>query len=262
MKSFVNSDKGAMKKEKVPIWVLLSWLAIWQVATIAVNSQILLASPASVLKELLFLVQHLYFWQAVFFTILRISFGFVLAVLIGILFAVLSSKIKPFRQFISPFITIAKSVPVASIIVLIIIWVSAENIAVFISFIMVMPVVYTNIFSGIKNLNKQLAEMSFVFKISNFANTKYIIVPQIMPFFESACTVGLGMSFKAGIAAEVIGFTENSIGGNLYQAKIFLDTPSLFAWTVVIIAISFLFEKLFLVLIKNGLKKLVKVRFK
>ncbi len=251
-----------IKKEKMPFWVILSWIALWQFLSMAINSQILLASPISVFKELLLLIQQFYFWQAVFFTMLRISAGFVLAVVIGTLLAVISSKVKLFKQWVSPLIIIAKSVPVASIIVLVIIWVSAENIAIFISLIMVMPVVYTNVLSGINNLNKQLAEMAFVFEVASIAKLRYITIPQIMPFFESACLVGLGMSFKAGIAAEVIGFTDNSIGGNLYQAKIFLDTPSLFAWTIVIIAVSFLFEKVFSFLIKIACNQLIKVHVK
>ncbi len=262
MAVLIMKNSNVNKKEKIPFWVILSWVALWQFLSVIVNSEILLASPLSVFKELLVLVQEFYFWQAVFFTILRISAGFILAVVIGISFAVVSSKVKIFKQLIGPLIIIAKSVPVASIIVLVILWVSVENIAVFISLIMVMPVVYTNVLSGINNLNKQLAEMAYVFNVSSFAKIRYITVPQIMPFFESACLVGLGMSFKAGIAAEVIGYTDNSIGGNLYQAKIFLDTPTLFAWTLVIIAVSFLFEKLFTLLIRFGCKQLIKVRVK
>ncbi len=257
-----NKHKKTKKKEKPPIWVILVWIALWQFFSVLVDSQILLASPLSVFKELVLLLQEIPFYIAVFHSILRISLGFVLAVSTGIIFAVISHKFKVFKQFIHPFILIAKSVPVASIIILILIWISSENISIFISFIMVMPVVYTNVLNGILNLNIQLEEMSTLFKMKKMAQVKYIIIPQIMPFFESACIVGLGMGFKAGIAAEVIGLPDNSIGENLYQAKVFLDTPSLFAWTIVILLVSFIFEKSFILLIKHVCKQLGKVRLK
>ncbi len=250
------------KKEKLPIWVILVWIALWQFFSSLVDMHILLPSPLSVLEKLIFLVSQLYFWQSILFSMAKISLGFILAVCIGTLFAVISYKTKIFKQFISPFILIAKSVPVASIIILILIWVSTENLCIFISFIMVMPVVYTNILSGIGSLNLQLAEVSQLFKITNLATLRYIIVPQILPFFESACIVGLGMSFKAGIAAEVIGLPDTSIGENLYEAKVFLDTPTLFAWTIVIILLSLLFEKTFALLIKLACKRLSEVRIK
>ncbi len=223
------------------------------------NSQILLPTPLSVLEKLVLLLGRFDFWVAVMFSMLRISVGFILAATLGSLFAVVSHKSRAFRQFISPVVIIAKSVPVASIIILILVWISSDNISVFISFIMVMPVVYTNVYSGIDNLDIQLDEMAQLFKMKNLTRIRYIVLPQIMPFFESACIGGLGMAFKSGIAAEVIGLPDMSIGENLYEAKVFLDIPTLFAWTVVIIIVSFLFEKLFAYLISLACKRLRKV---
>ena len=53
------------------------------------------------------------------------------------------------------------------------------------------------------------------------------------------------MCIRDRIAAEIIGIPKGSIGENLYNAKIYLETPDLFAWTFVIIAVSVLFEKIF-----------------
>ncbi len=262
MHSTMQVNKKDNKKEKMPIWVILLWIALWQFFSVLVDEQILLASPLSVFKKLVSLVCELYFWQSILFSLFRLSFGFILAVVVGILFSFISHKSKIFKQIISPFILISKSVPVASIIILILIWISSDNLSIIISFIMVMPIVYTNMLSGINNLNTQLYEMAKLFKIKNVAKLRYIIIPQIMPFLESACIVGLGLCFKAGIAAEVIGLPENSIGENLYEAKIFLDTPSLFAWTIVIIIVSLIFEKTFAAFIKLACKKLGKVHFK
>ncbi len=262
MHSIMDNNNNNTKKQKLPIWVILFWIALWQFFSMVINSQILLPTPLSVLQDLVLLVQEIYFWQSILHSMWKITLGFLLAVSIGVVSAVISHKSMLFRQLISPFVIVSKSVPVASIIILILIWISSENISVFISFIMVMPVVYTNVLTGIDNLDKQLSEMSTIFGMSHITKIRYIILPQIMPFFESACVVGLGMCFKSGIAAEVIGLPDNSIGENLYQAKIFLDIPTLFAWTIVIIIVSFLFEKTFIILIKRLNAQLARVNVK
>ncbi len=258
----MDNNKKNINKQNLPIWVILLWIALWQLLSILIDSQILLPSPLSVLEKLFFLLGQQYFWQSILHSMSKITLGFLLALTIGIVSAVIAYKSKIFKEFISPFILIFKSVPVASIIILILIWISSENISIFISFIMVMPIVYTNVLSGIDNLDIQLNEMATVFKVSPRTKVRYIILPQIMPFIESACLVGLGMCFKAGIAAEVIGLPDNSIGENLYQAKIFLDMPTLFAWTIVIIAISYLFEKIFAIIIKRIIKRVERVKLK
>jgi NitT/TauT family transport system permease protein len=144
-----------------------------------------------------------------------------------------------------------KSVPVVSFIILALIWFSSKNLAVLISFLMVLPIIYTNTLMGINNLDKDLKEMAKVFKIPTLRRIRYIEAPQIMPFFYSGCEIALGLCWKSGIAAEVIGIPKGSIGERLQQAKVYLDTPDLFAWTVVIVILSFLFERLILTLLKQ-----------
>jgi len=58
------------------------------------------------------------------------------------------------------------------------------------------------------------------------------------------------LAWKAGVAAELIGYPAGSMGEQLYYSKFFLETDTLFAWTVVIIILSVSFEKLFLLLLK------------
>ena len=119
--------------------------------------------------------------------------------------------------------------------------------------------IYTNIKDGISSCDKQLLEMAQIFRISPMRKIRYIYISQIMPFFRVACSISLGLCWKSGVAAEVIGIPKNSIGENLYNAKIYLDTPDLFAWTVVIILISLIFEKLFIYLLDKGIKRLERI---
>ncbi len=243
------------KRNKIPIWVILFWIAFWFILSAIVDEQILLASPLSVVNSLVDLIQELNFWQSIAFTLLRLSGGFLLALVCAILFACISFTSTTFRQLIQPIMIITKSVPVASFIIVLLIWISSRHIAISISFIMVLPIIYTNVLHALDNRNTQLEEMSSLFQVSTYAKIRYIYIPQVLPAFTSACSIALGMCFKAGIAAEVIGLPDHSIGENLYEAKIYLNTPDLFAWTLVIVIMSFLFEKLFMKVITILSKK-------
>ena len=124
---------------------------------------------------------------------------------------------------------------------------------------MVLPVIYTNVLGGIRSTDDKLLEMARVFNIPVWKRIRYIYVSQVLPFFRSACSVALGLCWKSGIAAEVIGIPKGSIGEKLYNAKIYLDTPDLFAWTLVIVLISLAFERLFLAVLNRGVSRLERI---
>ena len=232
------------------------WLLIWQLASMAVGAEILLVSPMKVLVRLLEMCVTADFWQAIAFSLLRIASGFLLACTLSVLLAALAYRFSKVHEFLMPVMLAIKTIPVASFIILALIWFSSRNLAILISFLMVLPVVFTNVLQGIRSADRQLLEMAAVFKIPHGRRIRYVYIPQVMPFFRSACNVALGLCWKAGIAAEVIGIPRGSIGENLQQAKVYLDTPDLFAWTVVIVLVSVLFEKAALHLIDAAQKLL------
>ena len=149
-----------------------------------------------------------------------------------------------------------KTVPVASFVVICLIWLSAQNLSVFISFLIVLPVVYGNVLEGIKSEDRKMIEVGRVFNMPLLKRILYIHMPQLKPFMLSACATSLGMSWKAGVAAEIIGTPDGSIGKQLYYAKIYLDTDDLLCWTVIIVIISVVFEKLFMLLVRRSYARL------
>lgn len=232
------------------------WLAVWQFASMKIGHEILLVSPFRVLQCLDGLVWKSDFWKSIAFSFGRIVLGFSLAVILGILFAAISYCFKRFRELLALPIAVIKSTPVASFIILALIWIPSRNLSVFISFLMVLPILYTNVLTGMEKMDAKLLEMSVIYQVPFAKRLRYIYISQILPYFQSACAVALGMCWKAGVAAEIIGIPKGSIGERLYQAKIYLNTPELFAWTVVIIVISVLFEKVFLTVIKSLVRRL------
>lgn len=243
----MNKDKSEIVKYYgIRVLAVAFWVMVWQIASKWLGQEILLASPASVVKKLGELVLTAEFWQAVGFSFGRIVLGFLLALAAGAVLAVVSYRFTVAAILFEPLITGIKSTPVASFIILCLIWIPSRNLSVFISFLMVLPVVYRNLLEGIRQTDRKLLEMAEVFGIGLGKRIGSIYLSQILPYLVSACTIGLGLCWKAGVAAEVIGVPTGSIGEKLYHAKVYLNTPDLFAWTLVIIGISFLFEKLFL----------------
>ena len=231
-------------------------LMLWQAAAMALSQRLLLVSPIQVAVRLGSLLLEGSFWRTVLYSFLRLEAGFLLGLFAGAVLAAAAARFSLLEILIWPFMTAVKSVPVASFIILSLIWLGASGLSVFISFLMVLPIVYFNVLEGMKSTDRKLLEMAEVFAIPWGRRMRYLYLPQVKPFLLSACRTALGISWKAGIAAEVIGIPDGSIGERLYEAKIYLDTADLFAWTLVIVLLSALFEKLFLWGMKKGFARL------
>ncbi len=225
-------------------------LALWQAAAMLLDQKILLASPIEVAIKLFKLPSEGGFVSSVLFSLGRILGGFALGVLLGTLLAALAARYSLLETLFKPYMTTVKSVPVASFVVIALIWLSSSGLSVFISFLMVLPIVYTNILTGLKAADSRLSEAADVFKMSPLRRLIYIRLPALKSYVISSCSVSLGLAWKAGTAAEIIGIPEGSIGERLYQAKLYLATDELLAWTVVIVGCSFICEKLTVRLIK------------
>lgn len=232
-------------KEAIRAWAVLLWFAVWQIMAMSMHQSILLVSPVQVLVRLCQLAVTVSFWKSIGYSLCRIALGFLMGVTIGTLAAAFSARFRRMEELLAPIMLAIRSVPVASFIILALIFFSSRNLAVFISFLMVLPIVYASILEGIRSADKQLLEMANLFRVPPVRCIRYIYLPQVYPFFQSACGSALGLCWKSGIAAEVIGMPVGSIGERLQQAKIYLDTPDLFAWTLVIVLISLAFERFF-----------------
>lgn len=241
--------------QKLPDWtrksvILLFWLALWQLFSLAIHNRIFLVGPLDTLRALEEQIGSLAFWQAIWFSFARIGAGFFLAFACGLLTGAVSYRHPVFGEFLAPAIQFMKAIPVASFVILALIWTGSENLSVFISFLVVYPMIHVNTLAGLVSTDQKLLEMARVFQVPTWKTALYIYRASLYPYLASACKTALGMGFKSGIAAEVIGVPDGSIGEGLYMAKIYLSTAELFAWTLVIILLSVAFEKVFLLLLK------------
>lgn len=227
------------------------WLLIWQLAAMAMKNSIVFVGPVDMFRSLGEQIQEKEFCLSVGNSSLKIMGGFLIAFLCAVFTAAAAFRLKWLKILLEPVVQLAKSVPVASFVVLLLILAGSENLSLFIVFLMVFPIIYVNMLHGLEHVDVQMLEMARVFHMSPWKKFLYIYRPAFLPFLISGSKVALGMSWKSGVAAEIIGVPSHSIGERLYMAKIYLNTDSLFAWTLVIIVLSMAYEKLFLGLLKK-----------
>lgn len=243
----IMKDNTRLYRAVRGVAVAVFWLAIWWLLAVNVQQELLLPTPLSVLETLRELFFSSLFWKAVVLSLLRIAVGFLAAVIAGTALAVLCRLSPLLQALFSPLLHCVRAAPVASFIILTLVWVHVEAVPILISFLMVLPIVFVNIQEGISRTDKQLLEMAKVYRLPLRRVIKHMYIPSIAPFLMTACVNGLGFAWKSGIAAEVICRPDFSIGRQLQSAKLLLETPEVFAWTAVVVVLSLLFEKLFLV---------------
>lgn len=231
--------------------ILLFWLFFWQLGAWMVGSRILLVGPVDVFMALIRLLPEGAFWLSILKSFYTISLGFLAAFLLGILAGSLAYFHPFIGEILAPAVAFMKSVPVASFVILALIWMGSEYLSVLIAFLVVFPVIYVQTTAGLASTDPRLLEMARVFRITRWRKFFGLYWPALLPYLSSSCKTALGMSWKSGIAAEVIGVPEGTIGEQLYLSKIYLSTAQLFAWTLVIILASAGFERLFLFLLKQ-----------
>ena len=232
--------------------ILLFWVVMWQIADWTIDNAIVFVGPWDVARSFFALVPTGAFWLSVGGSLGKISLGFSAAFAFGVVAGGLAYRFGVLREFLAPVILLMKSVPVASFVILALIWAGSKNLATLISFLVVFPVLYVNTIAGLESADKKLLEMAQVFSVGPAGKLRCIFVPSLLPYLISGCRVALGMGWKSGIAAEVIGVPSHTIGEHLYMAKIYLSTADLFAWTLVIILASDFFKKIFLLFLEKG----------
>ena len=247
-----------MNKRKsivISLAVCAVWLAVWQTAHLLVyarmGSSLLLPSPLETLQRLGQLLGEPDFYSIVGHTVLRIFSGLLLGTAAGCLLGGLTAFSPLLHRFFALPMNAIKSTPVASFVILALVWIKGENLSTFIALLMVLPVIWQGVHTGLQSADPDLLEMAQVYRFSRGKKLRYLYLPAALPHLLSAMRVGLGFSWKSGIAGEVIAIPSQAIGTQLYHAKIYLDMPGLFAWTIVIILLSAAIERTVLLLLPD-----------
>ena len=231
------------------------WLLVWQMIAMKVQLNLLLPTPMQTLRTFGNILTQESFWRVTFSSLVRIFGGFSLAVIVGSLLGSLTAFIPMLRPFVALPMNIIQATPVASFVILALVWLSSQQLSLFICFLMVLPLVWSNVETGLLQVDESLLEMAWTYQLTPVSVLKNMYLPAVKPFFANALLLGFGYAWKSGVAAEVLGLPAWGIGTKLYQAKIYLETAELFAWTLVVIAISLVAEYLLAFWLKKESRK-------
>lgn len=244
----------ASDKKHRALWTAaaaLFWLFCWTVAALAVNQELLLPTPWLVAATLWRLLQTADFWRAAAASLARIVAGFAAGVAAGVGLALLTSQMEAARHLCEPLLKVIRATPVASFIILALVWLRTNTLPAFIAFLMVLPIIWGNVEKGVRQTDRNLLEMAKVFRFGRTKTLWHIRLPSVMPYLVSGCATALGLAWKSGIAAEVICRPDDSIGRLLQTAKNHLETAEVFAYTVAVILLSVALEKLLFLLVRR-----------
>lgn len=222
--------------------IVLFWIVLWEILSLIIDQEIYLPSPISAFEALVELLKLKDTYITIVYSTYRTLVGFIASCIAGILLGYICGINKFFYDLFNPLIGVVRTVPVMSIIIIAIMWFKDTNVPIFVAFLMCFPLIWTNTVSGIKSTDIKLLQMCKIYNIKRLRIIKSVYFYSAYPYIKAAMISALGIGWKVTSAAEVLSLPKYSIGGHLYDSKVYLEIPDLFAWTVIIIFLSNIFE--------------------
>ena len=208
------------------------------------GKSLLIPAPPEVVRRLAELIVTAAFWRYTGLSLLRITLGLVIGIAAGILIAVLTSRSELLRALLSPAVRVVRATPVASFIILVLLWVANGRVPAVISALVVLPIVWESTTAGLAGVDKSLLEFARAYRLTRLDTLRHVVLPALLPHLSAAVCTAIGLAWKSGIAAEVLCLPRAGIGTQVYFSKLYLDTPALFAWTLVVVALSMTVERI------------------
>lgn len=247
-----DDNKGYQRLGGLRLLAVVAWLVIWQLASFAVGSRLLLAGPLETVLCLAGLVVRREFWATVAFSLVRIAAGFVASFVLALALASIARRLRVVEEFVAVGLGAVKSVPVVCIVVLLLMFVGSRNVSAVAVFLVALPALYFAAFEALGNLDSGMGELLDACGVRGLRCVLGHVWPSMHPFLVATCKNVVGMSWKAGVAAELVGMPLGSMGERIYQTKLLLETGELFAWTIVVVVLAAVSERAFLALLARS----------
>lgn len=234
--------KHKLKRILILSLVTVFWIAVWTFAAHRVGKPLLFPAPAAVAKRLVEMLGTASFYRITARSLWNVTSGILVAMLGGSLLAILTSRLSLLRDLVLPIMTVIKTTPVASFIILALIWIGSAKVPTFITVLIVLPIVWTNLDVGLSKIDPQLTELTKAYRFSPWKRLTALTIPSLKPYFVSACRTSVGLAWKAGIAAEIIAMPLGTVGMMIGEAKLYIMTIDMYAWTLTVILLSLVIE--------------------
>ena len=218
---FIMDNK--LIKKTIP---LIFWASLWSIGARFIDNDIILPGPGMIAKEILRLLGEGSYWSSFFSSLGKIGLGL--------------------RLILDPFMALIKTSPVAALTILLLVWISSAKLPIVLIILVLLPPVYSDLLNGLEQIDRDILEMVQVFKPARREVFTYIHLPQLKKSLRDNLGYSLGFAWKAGISGEILAQAHNSLGNNIYKAKIYLNIGELFAHIIIVVLVSSALEAIIL----------------
>lgn len=251
-------DQGGRASERrgsahPTLWRAGGWLVILVGWALLARSQLdyILPGPMRTWQALVDLTTNHALLSALALTMGRGAVGLGVALLIGVTWGFLNAKFPRFGYLSMPFLQILMSTPGIIFVIVAMVWFGTNGIVVvFVVAAVTVPLLTAATGQAFASVDPDLVEMASVFRLSRKKIVRQIIVPTIAPPILAATTVALGQSIRVSVMAELLA-TASGIGADIRLAQINIETPDVFAYALVMTAVTFCLELLLVAPVKR-----------
>lgn len=237
--------KKILKNNKYSIISILTVvviLALWELVSFLLDKDFLLPRFSQVIKDLFSLLATKQFYIVTASTLGRCLLGFLLSFVCGMIFGILGGISKTVRAIFAPIISFLRTAPTMALTLIFLVWLRSKYTPILIGFIMVFPIIYRTICDSLINIDDKLKEMIKVYNVKPSKAIKYLYIPEVVPVLFGSMITAFGLNIKAVISAEILAYTAKSVGLSMFISKSNFETATLFAWVLIAVVLSVIFE--------------------
>ena len=233
-----------MKNKKIIYLIsgIIIFIAAWYLIAIKINSEIVFPNITDILKKFIEIISEKSFYKDLLSSLLRVFITFILSFLLAFILGILSGISMPIRYILIPIINFIRTIPTIPLILVAIIWFNNNTVPIFVSMLVIFPIMYDSITNGIINVDKKLIEMSLSYNVSFKTQILNLYIPYIKPYILTAASQSMGITWKSILAAEILALPALGIGTKLYESHLYLDSVGLFAYCLIAIIFNGIFE--------------------
>lgn len=221
---------------------IIIFILLWFLISLKINSEIVFPNILTIIKKLIEIVLEKSFYKDLFLSLIRVFITFILSFLLSIILGILSGIFSSIRYMLMPIINFIRTIPTIPLILAAIIWFNNNTVPIFVSMLVIFPIMYDAVVNGIINVDKNLIEMSLSYNVSLKNQIKSLYIPSIKPYILTAISQSMGITWKSILAAEILALPSLGIGSKLYESHLYLDTVSLFAYCLIAVIFNGIFE--------------------
>ena len=233
-----------MKYKRVIYFIIgiIIFIALWSFISKKINSEIIFPNIKSIINKLLEIVSEKSFYKDLLSSMIRVLITFALSFLAAFIFGIISGIFNGFRYILMPMINFIRTIPTIPLILVAVIWFDNNTVPIFVSMLVIFPILYDSVCNGIINVDKNLIDISLSYNVSLKTQIINLYIPSIKPYILTGVSQSMGITWKSILAAEILAMPSLGIGTKLYESHLYLDTIGLFAYCLIAVIFNGIFE--------------------